>query len=375
MKKILNVDHIHRGKTNWEGKAPMMVIPPAIRELLDLNDKHVRLFLKKKNVRKVSRALHPTEIIVLKCMDGRIHLPIMTETPLGIITPYRNLGARFDLAWPLFQNSIAEVVKYSTSRGRKVLVIVTYHYSRGSKHRGCAGFGYNTKAAKKYAADLVKSFNQMFKGTTLTAILVGVETDLESLVLHGAGGQTIDLSKVKFTKAAAADKLLAKLYPKMAEDVRADFQPLVEGNVRHIAKIRKSKRPIVKIHHNEKWLLLGRTFDWVHKPNQALIVGPFNPHLEEPIELAAKVLLGNIKEGRIKSEKGVVLMACARYAENGWARKMAVKKAEYLRNLALQVITERVPELIQYLHVCSAVVDIHTRKVSLVKISKKITKV
>ncbi|GED44182.1 hypothetical protein HME01_00340 [Vreelandella aquamarina] len=40
-------------------------------------------------------AQHPTSLLVMKCMDGRIHLPHATRTPLGIITPFRNLGGYF----------------------------------------------------------------------------------------------------------------------------------------------------------------------------------------------------------------------------------------------------------------------------------------
>ncbi|MDX9707578.1 MAG: hypothetical protein RBT86_08365, partial [Azospira sp.] len=42
-------------------------------------------------------ARHPTAIAVLKCMDGRINIPVATQTPLGIIQPFRNLGGIFDL--------------------------------------------------------------------------------------------------------------------------------------------------------------------------------------------------------------------------------------------------------------------------------------
>ena len=44
------------------------------------------------------RALHPTAIAVLKCMDGRINIPVAANTPLGIIqpllasVPYEELG-------------------------------------------------------------------------------------------------------------------------------------------------------------------------------------------------------------------------------------------------------------------------------------------
>ena len=45
-------------------------------------------------------AEHPTAIAVLKCMDGRINIPVATNTPTGILMPFRNLGGMFNLGWP-----------------------------------------------------------------------------------------------------------------------------------------------------------------------------------------------------------------------------------------------------------------------------------
>jgi hypothetical protein len=46
---------------------------------------------------------HPTAIVVLKCMDGRINIPVATHTPTGILMPFRNLGGMFDLGWPYLE--------------------------------------------------------------------------------------------------------------------------------------------------------------------------------------------------------------------------------------------------------------------------------
>lgn len=83
-------------------------------------------------------ALHPTAIGVLKCMDGRINIPVATHTPLGIIQPFRNLGGMFDLGWPHLGEVLAGYVQRCVREGRRVLLLITYHFSRGSVHRGCA---------------------------------------------------------------------------------------------------------------------------------------------------------------------------------------------------------------------------------------------
>jgi hypothetical protein len=44
------------------------------------------------------------------------------------------------------------------SRGQRVLLLITYHYSKGDKHRGCAGFNYDTQAARPYTYTILRSF-------------------------------------------------------------------------------------------------------------------------------------------------------------------------------------------------------------------------
>ena len=73
--------------------------------------------------RRLYRAQHPTEILVLKCMDGRLNLSLYTETPPGILQPFRNIGGKFDYGWPFFQELIRDGVNFSVAKGRECLVI------------------------------------------------------------------------------------------------------------------------------------------------------------------------------------------------------------------------------------------------------------
>src|SRR3989344_5287774 len=81
------------------------------------------------------RAKHPTAIAALKCMDGRVHLPLMTHTPLGILKPWRNLGGKFDMGWPHFGLEVSTWVDQEVNAGRDCLIFVTYHFSKGDKSR------------------------------------------------------------------------------------------------------------------------------------------------------------------------------------------------------------------------------------------------
>lgn len=101
--------------------------------------------------RRQYRALHPTEIAALKCMDGRLNLPLMTKTPWGIIQPFRNVGGIFDFGWPFFGQLIQNWIGYSVEKARDCLILVTYHWSKGDPHRGCKGFGYDVARARAYS--------------------------------------------------------------------------------------------------------------------------------------------------------------------------------------------------------------------------------
>ncbi len=335
--------------------------------LLDINAKNSREYVDLSLDRRLYRSQHPTEIAALKCMDGRLHLPVITKTPLGVIQPFRNLGGRFNMGWPFFQSALGEWVSYAVGRGRFSLIFVTYHFSRGDKHRGCRGFNYDTDAAVQEAEQLKKQIDGVFKGSAVTTIVCGIETDLDALVLHGENGEVVDLAEKQETSSDALIDMIKRLYPSMPEQVQKDMLPLVEGNTQHIQEVRESKRPDSDIEHREWVLGVGRGFDWLHLINTAFIVGPYAPDLTGPIQTAAKLLLDNVQSGRIKAEDGLVLMASAVYRKPvGPDRQMAVEKAKFLTTLTHDVIKKEAAELLPHLQVLTCVVDMNTRKLEIV---------
>ena len=147
-----------------------------------------------------------------------------------------------------------------------------------------------------------------------------------------------------------------------------DLLPLLLGNIRHIDKVRKAKRPVSDIDHKERILGIGRGFDWLHLHNQALLVGPFSYNLQEPIGKAAGILLDNLKKGQISKEDGIVLMASAVYRDEvGIERQLANEKAISHAKLGYATIKDHVPELLEYLHVLVGTVDLNTRYFNRIK--------
>lgn len=317
--------------------------------------------------RRRYRAEHPTEIAAWKCMDGRLHLPIITQIPLGIIQPFRNIGGQFDLGWPFFGLLIKEWVDYAIEKRRDSIILVTYHFSKSDTHLGCKGFAYDTQAAKSFTANLVTQVERVFgeKHTVVYPIHVGIETDEDALILHGKDGAVLNLAEEKEADEAELRQKLRILFPDMRTQMLEDLLPLVLGNIRHIKEVRSEKRPLQDIDHREQVLGIGRGFDWLHLHNKALLIGPFSYNLQDPIAKAAGILLDNMKKGQIPEDEGVVLIASSVYRDEvGIERQLAHEKSISLATLAVKTIKEQVPELLPHLSVLVGTVDLTTRSFS-----------
>jgi len=340
----------------------------GIDYLLDLNLRHSQAFMDLATERRRYRGEHPTEIAALKCMDGRLHLPVMTQSALGIIQPFRNLGGIFNLGWPFFQAAIDQWVDYSINRGRHCLVFVTYHFARGDTHRGCRGFQYDTDAAKAAAMNLKDQFASVYgKGGAVVPIVCGIETDLDALILHGDDDRSIDLANAKVSSQLELEEMLRSLYPSMPERVIRDLIPLIRGNIKHIAETRTINRPIEEAEHREWVLGIGRGFDWLHVINTAFIVGPFDPNLSGAIETAARLLKNNIDEGRIDAD-GVVLLTSGVYRdEAGPEYHLSREKALFLSKFALSIIKDKVPDLAPHLQILTGRTNLNTRKLEVIE--------
>lgn len=326
--------------------------------------------------RKRYLAEHPTHIMVLKCMDGRIHIPYATKTPLGIIEPLRNLGGMFNMGWPYLGEVVAASVNDAVERGQRVLIVITYHYSKGDRHRGCAGFDFDTQASIRYVQDIKRQMEHTFGASrqTVYPVVFGFETDEDALILHGPGqngtGASWNLAEAEASQGAdptnpdedALLRQLRALYPDMPGRILTDLLPLVAGNIRHIAEIRASGREIA-VEHREWVICIGRGFDFLHEPNMALIIGPFSPDLSGPIAKAAGIIRSNMQHGRIPDD-GFLLLASAPYREAGMDRARAELKSRFLSQFADEVIRREWPDLHHKMRVETAVLDWNTRRLT-----------
>jgi hypothetical protein len=314
------------------------------------------------------QAKHPTAIVVLKCMDGRINIPVATGTPPGIIQPFRNLGGMFDLGWPHLGEVLASHVHRMVAGGRRVLIFITYHFSRGDVHRGCAGFHYDTEAALAHTRTIKRQAEHIF-GTghaTVYPIICGFETDEDALLLHGTNGEVLDLSTMTKAQSNSLGPRLTTLCPDLPEQMKEDLLRLLQGNLEWIARVRSTSR-LLNIEHREWMICLGQGFDFLHTPNLALIVGPYSPDLADPIGQAAGIIDANMQAGRIPDD-GFLLLASVPYEDIGVDRARAELKSRFLAGFAGEVIRTRFPLLAERMFTQTAVLSWRSRALEILPI-------
>ncbi|NWG31602.1 MAG: hypothetical protein HXY29_08920 [Rhodocyclaceae bacterium] len=347
-------------------------IQERIDWLFDLADRHAANFGSPEATLARQRYLaeHPTAIAVLKCMDGRVNIPVVTNTPVGILMPFRNLGGRFDLGWPHLGEVLANHVQRMVNAGRRVLVIINYHFSQGDPQRGCAGFNHDTAAAIAHTLEIRQQVETIFGSGhgTVYPLVVGLETDEDALIVHGSKGEKLELANLTASERANLDLRLAALLPDMPAQMRHDLLPLLHGNLEHIddirAQIRRNER-LLDIEHREWMICLGRGFDFLHTPNVALIIGPYSPNLAEPIHRAAGIIQSNMAAGRIPDD-GMLLLTSAPYDEIGVDRARAEVKSRFLTRFASEVIRQEFPALAEKMTIRTAVLDWHSRRLELI---------
>lgn len=339
-------------------------IAQRIEALLGLSKQHAEHFCSPGAwlARQRYMAQHPTSIVVMKCMDGRIHIPHATRTPLGIITPFRNLGGIFDLGWPYLGELLTDSVLDTAKAGHATLMLITYHFSSGERTRGCAGFNCDTEAAKAHAYAIAKQAEQLFGSDhqQVYPLVCGFETDSDALILHGRQDDVLDSRDLVTLPREALGPMLASLCPNMPRDIQRDLLPLLEGNVAHVSELQGVKREL-DIEHREWVICVGRGFDFLHLPNTALIIGPYGPDLAEPIGTAATIIDANMRAGRIPDD-GFMLLASTPYQHSGVDRARAEMKSRFLSDFAEQVIRRELPVLAQKMRRHTAVVHWPTRR-------------
>lgn len=286
-------------------------------------------------------AAHPTLVACIKCMDGRVHFPVITDTPVGIVKPFRAIGGAFEVWWPTFMKRFERWVEAAMRRSSHSLLFVSYHFSASDPHLGCAGWKYDTTAARTHAQELVRDLSEIY-GEQLVAVVTGVETDRDELILHGVEGDVRGEDLIgKFEEDVRA--AIRRAFPRMPDEVIHDLVPFIVGNARHVAALQAKPRSAAGLGHDERIIALGVGFDWLAQSNLALIINDADPCLDDAVATAASIIEKNL--ARAQPGDDATLFTNVQYEKPGRYYRAAVKRAQGLSEFAWKVIRERRLEL------------------------------
>jgi hypothetical protein len=309
-----------------------------IREVLELNETRSREFCSPETIsaRAFYLSEHSANIIVFKCMDGRINLPLICNIPVGIMQPYRNIGGKFSLGDAGLRSIIRKSIE--NARPRRTIILCTYHFSKGDHHRGCAGHQHDTKAAMRGAIRLKREFETAYgeDNQFVTAFLIGIETDNDALVFCRGGEEQFSMEDYAYATDEEVRRTLFATYSGRSGEILKDLLPLALGNRDHVAKILENGRPPADLVHGENIIAVGRGFPWLHLPNRALIIGPFgsfDSSWRDAVEVAGDIVRKNFASNKNLGKDGALLLVSAPY----WDiedRGLAVVGAQYHAEVA-----------------------------------------
>ncbi len=334
------------------------------QRLIELNEQQSYRYTADESARRRYWAKHPTFFGCIKCMDGRVNFPLMTQTPMGLVKPFRAIGGKFQVWWPSFLGRMRHWVEKAMSIGSRNCVFVSYHYSASDHHLGCAGWKYDTESARKHAETLQQDLAFVF-GDQMDAVTAGVETDRDILILHGQNGDVSGEMLVGKTEEDARE-MMRKAFPIMHEQTIEDLIPLLMGNARRVAELTKQPRDLKHKDHNEQVIAVGQGFDWLAEENMALIINDADPNLAESIRVAGSLVQKNLAK---MPGKDATLITSVTYHEPGLDYRQAVGRARGLLAFAKQVLRESQPDLFtsEKMHFIAAVTWEPNKKMEIVE--------
>lgn len=343
----------------------------AKKQILDCNLRAVEAFTAGSSARRAYRRLHPTEVVVTKCMDGRVDFPRIAGLPFGLFTPYRNIGGAYDLGWPLMAETMKDIFEYAHSRHRPVMVLITYHFSASDTHLGCKGFGYDKEAAIASMRKFKSQIDRVYQGL-IFPVLVGIETDLDAMIIHGDGDDLLDVGILAKQKEEVTEEevvgLLDQILKVSNRQVIKDLAPLLVGNVKRIKELICKPKEVLEVDHRESVLALGQGFDWLKFSlgDDALVIGPCDRKLHVPIVTAAKIIQNNLRLGRIRDSHGILLISTpfrsSLDSPVGHLRRGAEERSRYLASFAMECLEAELPEMAEFLVPMIGITDWDTRE-------------
>lgn len=156
------------------------------------------------------------EVDISPCADGRLKglMQYILRLPLDAVRSRKaHAGAMFDVEANVRHWMRTEFSRYrehkpsSPDAGTRYLKLAVYHYSTSNPaHEGCAAHGSDERAAAQAALDRLIAFRQAIEnsfccGASVDTLLIGVDTDNDSIKLHVPDSKG-EMSLYRFVESA-----------------------------------------------------------------------------------------------------------------------------------------------------------------------------
>ena len=334
--------------------------------IAEINREYSQRFMSERHVKVGIMKEMGVKIMAFKCSDGRAHANSYAGLPEGLIFPFRNIGGRFDLEnWYHLNTAFITEIKRWLEYVNQFLILTSYHFSEGHPDLCCAGFGNNTQKAIEASSALRDQILRLFpKRQTclyhIHPILCGFETDLERIIFHNEHGDKFDPINFLDADDKEVTAEIDRKFKKEETVIKDAIVRLIMGNIPRVKKIKTRNKHLVDLGHRECILGVGKGFWFMNRPNKAIIVGPYDPNLEEQIEVAAHVVDENLAKGLVKH--GFVLMTSTLADKDDIYPARA--RALSLQKTAVKVIEANYPHLMDKMLTMAVVVNRETMKFS-----------
>lgn len=176
---------------------------------------------------------------IAPCADGRLahFISYVLRLPYSVTRRKAHAGSLFDVSesvrnWVFIEHSrFRDGLPNSIEEPTRYLKIAVYHYSKADPHhQGCAAHGSDDAKAADAALTRLKDFRQAIEnrfgcGSTVQTLLIGINTDDDSLKIHVPNQQ----GKVCLNRFVQTDTLYHQSNNMEAEQARSFIQQAVDS--------------------------------------------------------------------------------------------------------------------------------------------------
>ena len=301
----------------------------------------------------------------LFCSDPRVG-PNNFGVIEGIVQPKRSIGGRFDPSDRLFRAHLARLIDATKRRKNDHLVINTAHYSAGEEKRCCAGFGYNTAEATRYAIDLSNKLRRMLKGISWAyTALCAIETDRGGVTFFGHDGSQVSSADYSDSTSGEIYYKISQMYKDFPERMKLFiFNELLKGNYHNVLNGDHSEIPVLLEHH-ECFLAYGQGFYPLPR-GRVLILNPYTSDMRKTILEGLGIIEHTLKAEDQRVKNGFVFAVGSVFDSSGekdWAIGEVLRETEDIENI---VKAER-PDLFSIIEFLPMVTFRETREVIIIE--------